>query len=106
MDAIIATIVAFGTWLWGLVKNVFTALWDVVVDGICYIADKGLSFVVDMLSAIDVSGIQGVGSWAALPAEMINVLGLIGFGSAMAIIGTAIVIRLGLQLIPFVRLGS
>jgi len=106
MDYIIQTIVAFSEWIWGLVKNVFTSLWDVVVDFVCYIVDKGLTFAIDLLSAIDVSAMQQVGAWSALPSEVINMLGLIGFGQCMAIIAAAITIRLGLQLIPFTRLGS
>lgn len=106
MDAIIATLVAFGAWVWGLVKNVFLALWDMLVDGISYVADKVLSFGVSMLGGVDVSGVQAVGAWGTLPAEILNVLGLLGFGTCMGIIAAALAIRLGLQLIPFVRLGS
>lgn len=106
MDYIIETIVALAEWLWGLFKNVFESLWDIFVDAICYPVDKVLTFVTGLLNQIDVSAMQHVGAWSALPSEMINILGLIGFGQCMAIIAAAIVIRLGLQLIPFVRLGS
>ncbi|PHR16509.1 MAG: hypothetical protein COA38_21795 [Fluviicola sp.] len=41
-----------------------------------------------------------------IPADMLNVMGLIGLGDAMAIIVAALLIRLTMQLIPFVRLGS
>ncbi|NJD23895.1 MAG: DUF2523 domain-containing protein [Betaproteobacteria bacterium] len=106
MDKIIATIVAFGEWLLQLVKDAFEAVWNMVVDAICYPVDKVLTFAVGLLQNIDVSGMQSAGSWSSLPAEMLNILGLIGFGQCMAVIGAAILIRLGLQLIPFVRLGS
>lgn len=106
MDFIIATIIAFSEWLWGLVKNVFLALWDVCVDFICYILDKALTFGIGLLNGLDTSGLQQVGAWSALPSQVLNMLGLIGFGQCMAIIAAAILVRLGLQLIPFVRLGS
>lgn len=106
MDAIIATIVEFGAWLWGLVKNVFVALWDVCVDFICYILDKVLTFGIGLVGSLDVSAFQNVGGFSSLPAEILNMLGLIGLGHCFAIIAAAITIRLGLQLIPFVRLGS
>jgi len=47
-----------------------------------------------------------IGSFSQLPAEILNILMLLGFGEAMVIIGSALLIRFGLQLIPFVRLGS
>jgi len=106
MQAIIDTIVAFGDWLLGLVKGIFESVWDFCQDGVCWVVDKLLSFVVSLLGGIDTSGISAVGSWSSLPAEILNILGLLGFGQCMGIIGAAILIRLGLQLIPFVRLGS
>lgn len=42
----------------------------------------------------------------ALPSDLTNILGLIGFVECFALIVSAIAIRLVLQLIPFTRLGS
>lgn len=107
MDYIIETFHKFGAWLWGLVKNVFVSLWDIFVDALCYIVDKFLTFAIDMLSTMNVSAFSQVGgSWSTLPNEVLNMLGLLGFGTCMGIIASAIMIRLGLQIIPFVRLGS
>lgn len=107
MQAIIDTIVAFGDWLLGLVKAVITAIWDFCGDVIAFIFDKLLSFGVTALNAMDVSAISGqTGAWGSIPAEVMNILGLIGLGQCFAIIAAALVIRFGLQLIPFVRLGS
>lgn len=106
MQAIIDTIVAFGDWLLGLVKALITAVWDFCMDGVCWLFDTVLGFVVAMIGGIDTSGVSQVGQWGTLPSEILNILGLLGFGDCMAIIAAAITIRLGLQLIPFVRLGS
>lgn len=43
---------------------------------------------------------------SGLPSEVLQVLGLLGISTATQMIITAILIRLGLQLIPFVRFGS
>jgi hypothetical protein len=106
MQQIIDTITAFGRWLLSLVTDIFVSLWKLLTDVVCYPFDKLLSFASGMLNGIDVSGVSSVGAWGSVPAEIINMLGLLGFGQCMAIIATAITIRLGLQLIPFVRLGS
>ena len=66
-----------------------------------------MQVVVSAVGAVDVSAMSSAGSWwSGLPSEILNMLGLIGFGQAMGIIGAAIAVRLVLQLIPFVRLGS
>lgn len=102
-----AVVVAFVKWIGSLFVAVFTALWDVVRDFGAWCLDQLMQVVVAALGAIDVSAMQQAGQWwSLLPAEVLNMLGLIGFGEAMAIIAAAIVIRLGLQLIPFTRLGS
>jgi hypothetical protein len=59
------------------------------------------------LGSIDVSTLASyTGNWGSLPGDIVNIMGLLGFGDAANIIMTAISIRLLLQLIPFVRLGS
>lgn len=106
MQAIIDTIVAFGNWILGLVKALITAVWDFVIDVVCFVLDQILSFVVTLLGGVNVGPLEQIGAWAGLPPELINMIGLIGLGQCMAIIAAAIAIRLTLQLIPFVRLGS
>lgn len=106
MEAIWNALVDFADWLVGLVKAVFLSVWDFCVDVICYVFDKVLQFAVDAMSAIDVSAVQSASGWGSLPGDVINIVGLIGLGDCMAIIGAAIAIRLAMQLIPFVRLGS
>lgn len=94
-------------WIGDLFKAVFVALWDFIRDAICWPFEQAMEIVVGAVSALDLSGISSyTGTWGTLPAEIINILGLIGVGEASAIIVTAIGIRLILQLIPFTRLGS
>lgn len=107
MQAIITTIVRMVGWVGDLAVAVFKAIWDLLTDAVCWVFDQLFQVVVSMVSAIDVSAFSGaVGSWSSLPSEILNMLGLIGFGYCMGIIAAAIMIRLTLQLIPFVRLGS
>jgi len=107
IEAIWEAIVAFAEWIFGLVKAVFTAVWDMGVDLVAYVLDQILGFVVGLLNAINVAAFDSsLGAWGSLPSEVINVLGLIGLADCFAIIAAAIGIRLILQLIPFVRLGS
>lgn len=44
--------------------------------------------------------------FSAIPADVSNIIGLIGLGESIAMISVAIVIRFTLQIIPFTRLGS
>lgn len=106
MQAIVDTIVALGAYVLNLFKALVTAVWDIFTDAVAYVFDKLLSFAVSALSALDVTGISGINAWGSLPADVSNILGLIGLGQCMGIIAAAIGIRLVMQLIPFVRLGS
>ena len=106
-SALIAKIVGLSGWILKLFLAVFLAAWDIIRDAITWPFDQLLDIAKDGVASIDVSGISAnVGSWGQLPAEVLNIMGLIGVGTAITIITTAIVIRLVLQLIPFVRLGS
>jgi len=106
-NLIIAKISAVLTWIGNLFKAVFDAGWDFIRDAACWPFDQVMEIVVSAVSAIDMSGIAGqVGAWGSLPGELLNILGLLGIGTAASIIVAAIGIRLVLQLIPFVRLGS
>lgn len=106
IEAIWNAITGFADWLLGLIKKAFEAVWDLLVDGVCFVLDKVLQWGVDLVSALDVSKLQVGNLWSSLPADVLNIIGLIGLGDCMLIIGAAIVVRLTLQLIPFTRLGS
>lgn len=106
-NTLLAKIAAVVTWFSDLFKAVFEAAWDFIRDAACWPFEQLLDLVVAALSALDLSGITGsVGPWGSLPAEIVNILGLLGVGTASSIIVSAIAVRLALQLIPFVRLGS
>ena len=106
MEAIWNALIDFADWIFGLVKKVFLAVWDFFVDAVCLVLDKVLQWGVDMIASLNVSSLQLSQSWSGLPADVLNIIGLCGLGQCMVIIGAAIAIRLALQLIPFVRLGS
>lgn len=100
-------ITAVVQWFAQLFLGVFSSLWHLVTDLPCWVLDQVLGIVVSALGAFNFSGINAsLGAFNELPAEIINILGLLGFAEAMGIIATAITIRIGLQLIPFTRLGS
>ena len=105
-SALLAKIAAVAKWFGDLFVAVFVALWDWLKDGFSWCFEQVMDVAIAAVSSIDVSGISTAGGWGALPAEVINILALIGVGEATAIIVAAIGIRLVLQLIPFTRLGS
>lgn len=102
-----AKIAAVVQWFGQLAVAVFTALWDLLRDAACWPFDQVTDIAVSAVSALDLTGLsQYTSSWGSLPAELINVMGLVGVGHAAAIVISAITIRVVLQLIPFTRLGS
>lgn len=102
-----AKVSAVLTWIGLLWQTIFHAIWDVVKDAWSWPFDQVMSVAVSAIGAIDLSGINSsLQGWGGVPAEMMNLLSLLGVGTAMTIIGSAILIRFALQLIPFVRLGS
>jgi len=106
VDWIRDTITTLVKFVSDLVVNIFKAMWDMATDLVCWVIEKLLDLVVSALKALDLSGLQGFAPAGGLPEEILNVMALCGVGSAVAIITTAIGIRLALQLIPFTRLGS
>lgn len=105
--ALFAKLASILLWIGKLWTAIFLAAWDFIRDGFCWPFEQLLTIVKTAIDAIDVSGVTGhLGAWGSLPAELINILGLLGVGTAITIITSAIGIRLVLQLIPFVRLGS
>ena len=105
--AILAKVVGFAEWIGRLFVAVFAAAWDFIRDAVCWPFEQMLDLVVSALGALDVSGLSAnINAWGSLPAEVTNILGLLGAGQATIIISSAIGVRLVLQLIPFTRLGS
>lgn len=104
---LMAKIAAWAKWWGDLFVAVFAALWDLIRDAACWPFEQALKIAVSAVQAIDTSALTGnFQTWGSLPGEVLNVLGLLGVGTALTIIGAAIAIRFSLQLIPFVRLGS
>lgn len=94
-------------WLADLVKAVFKAAWDMVSDAFAWVFEQLLSIVESAISVLDFSMISGwLTSFDAIPAGVLEVLAASGVGTGLSIVGSALLIRMGLQLIPFVRLGS
>lgn len=107
IDWLKARIVEVVLWFWTLAVEVFRAAWDMVTDVLAWAVEQTLEVVVSLLGALDLSALQThAAAWGSLPADVLNVMGLLGVGSAAGIIVAAVGIRLVLQLIPFTRLGS
>jgi len=88
-----------------LVESFFIMLKDVFLW--CVEQILGLvSYLIDGISGFDSIIAAAGGIWSGIPPEALQVMQAIGLGTALGIIGTAILIRIALQLIPFVRLGS
>lgn len=102
-----AKIAAIIEWFGKLAVAVFKAAWDFVRDAVCWPFEEIMSIAVSAAQGIPLDGLSNQATaWGSLPGEILNVMGLIGVGTAVTIIAAAIGIRLVLQLIPFTRLGS
>jgi hypothetical protein len=108
--AILAKVVAFAAWLASLAVAVFAAVWLLGTDLGCWLLEGFLAIIQTVLESLP--GVDGFALFnpaqyvSALPADVVNMVGLIRVGEALAIILAAILIKLTLQIIPFTRLGS
>lgn len=93
-------------WVADLFIAVFVAVWDLVKDAFSWLFEQVLEVAISAVGAIDTSALSGLGGWGSIPGDILNILALLGVGTAVSIISAAILIRIVLQLIPFVRLGS
>lgn len=95
-------------WIWSLVKTALDALWLLLKDFFLWIFDSVLGLLVSILDSLefDMSAFNPANYIGGASADTINMLSLVRVPEAIAIILSAIVIRLLLQLIPFTRLGS
>lgn len=104
---LLRTITDAVVWISDAGVQVFVDLWEFGTDVPVWIFSQVLGVAETAIAALDVSGLAGFsGAWGSLPAEVLNVLGLIGLEQALGIITAAALIRLTMQVIPFVRLGS
>ena len=94
-------------WFFDLVIDVLDSIWLILQDFLAWTCEELLNIVFMLVNQLDFSDLDKyTNAWGGLPAEILNVLGLLGIGDACVVIIAAIGIRLILQLIPFVRLGS
>lgn len=91
-----------------LCLSVLLSLWDMINDLICYVLESAFNAIYLIVDGIGgaFSSFGLVQYLGMLPDEMINIMSLVGANEASAIIVSAVIVRLVLQLIPFVRLGS
>lgn len=107
LSLLISKVAALASWFGALFVAVFAALWWLVTDAAVWVFDQVLSVAVSAVGSLDWSAAEGWGAyWSMVPAEMWDVLSVIGLGTAFQIIAAAIAIRFALQIIPFTRLGS
>jgi hypothetical protein len=107
-SAVIAKIAALVAWFSALAVAVFVSFWDIFKDVFSWVFEQMMTVSTSAVGSIDVSAMSGYSAqgWGAITGPIVNILGLLGVGTAITIIASAISIRLVLQLIPFVRLGS
>lgn len=105
---VLGKIVAALVWIGNLAVKVFEAVWDLLRDVPAWGFDQVLDVALLVLNAVDLSAVTGLAasSFGSIPAHVLEVAAAVGVGPSLAIIGAALVVRMALQLIPFVRLGS
>lgn len=108
LQFILGKIVAGLKWIGDLVVAVFEAAWDLLRDVPAWVFEQVMEVVIAALNAIDLSSVTALATttFGAIPAQVLEVAMAVGIGPALGIIGAALVVRMLLQLIPFVRLGS
>lgn len=109
MQRIIDFIYGIVYWFYALVLAVINTIVAMFQDLFCWLFDQILAVAVYVLGLLNFDFLID-GSLAAafdgLPATVWNVFWLLGLPYCLALVVSAIGIRLILQLIPFTRLGS
>lgn len=104
---LLSKLAALAGWLGELAVAAFSAFWLMLTDLFCWAFDAFLGLAVTLVAAIDLGGLTAyTADWAGLPSWTIEAMQAVGLTSAIGIVAAAIVVRVILQLIPFVRLGS
>lgn len=99
-------------WLGKMAVAVFEAAWDMLTDAFVWLLESIFKLVAEIISGVANSFALNdlknfiTNLWSQVPVEVISVAQAIGVPSALGIVVSGIMIRLALQLIPFVRLGS
>lgn len=105
---LLAKIVAVVTWVGALAVAVFVAGWDFVRDAFTWVFEQLLDLAFALLGEFDFTTLNQYAdsAFGDIPGDVIAVAQAVGIGPALTIVASALVIRVLLQLIPFVRLGS
>jgi hypothetical protein len=107
IDSISIPFHAFWVSLVALVVKVFSSVFLMLKDVIFWAFEQILDLLTSILQAVNLHFLDGpIAAFSSIPEPVMNVLGLLGFGDCLTLIGSAILVRVGLQLIPFTRLGS
>lgn len=106
-SALLAKLAALAEWFLAVVVQAFVDLWEFVTDAGLWFVDQGLELAVGLVAKLPGDEFPDFsGAWGSIGGEALNILGLIGLHYCLGLLATALLIRFGLQLIPFVRLGS
>lgn len=112
IKGIFESIKKFVDWLGKIFLEVFSALWDMITDAFVWLLEGVFKLAAGLLDGVaDGFGFAELKNtfidlWNQIPLEVVSVMQAIGVPSALGIIVLGILIRIALQLIPFVRLGS
>lgn len=112
INAVIAVVNAFIQNMWNTIVDFFDQLYetayDMLTDVLIRFFSMGMDLIITIVQGLDslFQQIDVTNLLSDLPPEVINMMGLIGLGKCLGLIGIAITIRITMQLIPFVRLGS
>lgn len=99
-------------WLGKVFVEAFKALWNLITDAFVWVIESLLGLGAKLLNGLadsfDLSTMTNTmqGYWSMVPPDAVQVMQAIGVPTALAIVVSGILIRFGMQLIPFIRLGS
>lgn len=98
----------FPDWLVNVFATLFSALVSMLKDVVLWVFEQVLDLIIYILDGFefDFSVFNPAQYIGGMPADVVNVVGLIRVPEAVAIILAAIGIKVILQLIPFTRLGG
>lgn len=98
----------FGNWLLDILKTMANTLLTMAKDAMLFIFEQMMILITFILNGMGAlfDGLDITSYIAGIPSGTAWVLSQIGIGQALSMIIGAITIRIMLQLIPFVRLGS
>lgn len=98
IDALISAILDFANWLFGLVEDAFSALWDLLGDAAVWVFDEFFTALAALLAAIPVPDFLTVYTLNGILSGVHPMVGYFATGlhipEGIAILGSAIAFRL------------